>query len=91
MRRFLVGCLIVLGAITVASALAAPQGEAVAAVGQCAQDCWNEGAEEAGCDPNTDDDCLCGIFFDLVTECTSDTCSVADNLEVLNTLQPVCE
>jgi hypothetical protein len=44
------------------------------------QDCWNESAVTAGCDPNADDDCLCGPFFDAVTECVSQTCSIGDSL-----------
>lgn len=43
-------------------------------------DCWNEAAVEANCDPNTDDECLCGPFFDALTMCTSQTCNIADNL-----------
>ncbi|KAK3209066.1 hypothetical protein GRF29_69g596791 [Pseudopithomyces chartarum] len=62
----------------------------VASVGTCSQDCWNESAESAGCDPNSDDDCLCGPFFDAVTSCTSQTCSIGDNLQILNTLEPLC-
>lgn len=42
--------------------------------------CWNEAAVVAGCDPNTDDDCLCGPFFDAVTSCTAATCSIGENL-----------
>ncbi|KAF1980201.1 hypothetical protein BU23DRAFT_562601 [Bimuria novae-zelandiae CBS 107.79] len=63
---------------------------AVTSVGDCSQKCWNESAASADCDPNTDDDCLCGSFFDAVTACTSATCSTGDNLEVLNTLEPLC-
>jgi hypothetical protein len=43
-------------------------------------DCWNEAAGSAGCDPNVDDACLCGPFFEDVAACTADTCGVGDNL-----------
>jgi hypothetical protein len=46
-------------------------------------DCWNESAAQAGCDPNVDDACLCGVFSDLVTSCVSETCSIEDNLGML--------
>ncbi|KAL5373309.1 hypothetical protein DPSP01_012817 [Paraphaeosphaeria sporulosa] len=62
----------------------------VSSVGSCPQDCWNEGAVQAGCDPNADDSCLCGPFFDAVTTCVSQTCSIGDSLQVLNTLEPLC-
>lgn len=42
--------------------------------------CWNEAAVVAGCDPNTDDDCLCGPFFGAVTSCTAGACSIGENL-----------
>ncbi|CBX90834.1 hypothetical protein LEMA_P058680.1 [Plenodomus lingam JN3] len=58
----------------------------VAAVGQCPMDCWNEAVEEAECDPNTDDDCLCGPFFEAVTDCTSESCNTEDNLASFNLL-----
>ncbi|KAF1960814.1 hypothetical protein CC80DRAFT_264607 [Byssothecium circinans] len=54
--------------------------KAVVAMGVCPQQCWDESAAEADCDPNTDDDCLCGPFFDGVTSCVSETCSVGENL-----------
>jgi hypothetical protein len=43
-------------------------------------DCWNQAAATANCDPNADDDCLCGPFFDDVTDCTAAACGIADNL-----------
>ncbi|KAF1945016.1 hypothetical protein EJ02DRAFT_339366, partial [Clathrospora elynae] len=43
-------------------------------------DCWNEAAASVKCDPNTDDDCLCGPFFDAVTYCSAQTCNIGDNL-----------
>ncbi|KAH7064007.1 hypothetical protein BKA63DRAFT_428156 [Paraphoma chrysanthemicola] len=55
-------------------------GASVGGIGQCPLDCWNEAAATAGCDPNADDVCLCGPFFDDVAACTGDTCGVADNL-----------
>jgi hypothetical protein len=42
--------------------------------------CWNEAAARAGCDPNTNDDCLCGPFLNAVTYCTAATCGADDNL-----------
>jgi hypothetical protein len=42
--------------------------------------CWNEAAVVAGCDPNADDSCLCGPFFDAVTSCSAATCSMGENL-----------
>ncbi|KAJ8109533.1 hypothetical protein OPT61_g7390 [Boeremia exigua] len=65
-------------------------GMMVAGVGKCPMDCWNEAARKAGCDPNMDDDCLCGPFFDAVTYCTAQTCSGGDNLAALNFLSPEC-
>ncbi|KAF2847049.1 hypothetical protein T440DRAFT_471373 [Plenodomus tracheiphilus IPT5] len=65
-------------------------GSSVAAVGQCPTDCWNEAVVQADCDPNIDDDCLCGPFFDAVTDCTSEACNTGDNLAALSFLQPVC-
>ncbi|KAF2437809.1 hypothetical protein P171DRAFT_449571 [Karstenula rhodostoma CBS 690.94] len=62
----------------------------VSSVGSCPQNCWNESAVKAKCDPNADDDCLCGPFFDAVTTCVSQTCSIGENLSVLNTLEPLC-
>ncbi|KAF2787985.1 hypothetical protein K505DRAFT_366876 [Melanomma pulvis-pyrius CBS 109.77] len=73
-----------------AVALPASPGPDVASIGQCPKDCWNESAAQAGCDPNTDDDCLCGIFFDLVTTCVSETCSIPDNLAALDFLDGAC-
>ncbi|KAH7379505.1 hypothetical protein BKA66DRAFT_136977 [Pyrenochaeta sp. MPI-SDFR-AT-0127] len=55
-------------------------GGEVAGIGRCTMDCWNEAAVEAGCDPNEDDACLCGAFFDAVIDCTSETCNLSDNL-----------
>ncbi|KAF2636922.1 hypothetical protein P280DRAFT_510213 [Massarina eburnea CBS 473.64] len=63
----------------------------VASMGDCPQDCWNESAAKAKCDPNKDDKCLCGPFFDAVTSCVSQTCSVGENLQVLNTLETACD
>ncbi|KAF2180555.1 hypothetical protein K469DRAFT_753251 [Zopfia rhizophila CBS 207.26] len=54
------------------------------------KDCWNVSAAQAGCDPNVDDECLCGVFFDLVTECVSATCSIPDNLAALDFLDQAC-
>ncbi|KAH6612151.1 hypothetical protein C7974DRAFT_419049 [Boeremia exigua] len=62
----------------------------VSSVGQCPKDCWNEAAKKAGCDPNSDDDCLCGPFFDAVTYCTAQACSAGDNLAALNFLSVDC-
>ncbi|KAL5428208.1 hypothetical protein PMIN06_000719 [Paraphaeosphaeria minitans] len=62
----------------------------VLSVGSCPQECWNESAAQVGCDPNADDSCLCGPFFDAVTTCVSQTCSTGDSLQVLNTLEPLC-
>ena len=45
--------------------------------------CWNEAAVVAGCDPNADDDCLCGPFFDAVTSCTAAMCNMGENLGML--------
>lgn len=44
------------------------------------QNCWNESAAAAKCDPNADDACLCGPFFDAVTTCVSTTCSMGESL-----------
>ncbi|KAL6711072.1 hypothetical protein ACN47E_006947 [Coniothyrium glycines] len=66
-------------------------GAQVAAIGNCPTDCWNEAAVVADCDPNADDDCLCGPFFDAVTTCTSQTCNVGDNLAALSFLTPACQ
>ncbi|KAF2019374.1 hypothetical protein BU24DRAFT_489351 [Aaosphaeria arxii CBS 175.79] len=74
----------------IALAAPTPQGEDVANIGPCPRDCWNEAAAEAGCDPNVDDDCLCGPFFDGVTSCVSETCGIADNLSTLYFLEPAC-
>ncbi|KAF2275628.1 uncharacterized protein EI97DRAFT_459096 [Westerdykella ornata] len=63
-----------------AIAIPNPQGAQVASIGQCPKDCWNESAGLVDCDPEADDECLCGIFFDLVTNCVSQTCSLTDNL-----------
>jgi hypothetical protein len=46
-------------------------------------DCWNEAAGSAGCDPNIDDDCLCGPFFDDVAGCTAALCNAGENLGML--------
>lgn len=43
-------------------------------------DCWNEAAGLVDCDPNVDDECLCGTFFDEVAACTGTTCGIAENL-----------
>jgi cyclophilin family peptidyl-prolyl cis-trans isomerase len=43
-------------------------------------DCWNEAAGSAGCDPNVDDECLCGPFFDDVASCTAALCNAGENL-----------
>ncbi|KAH7121217.1 hypothetical protein B0J11DRAFT_581966 [Dendryphion nanum] len=59
-------------------------------IGQCPKDCWNEAAADSDCDPNEDDDCLCGPFFDNVTTCVSQTCSITDNLATLDFLEPAC-
>ncbi|KAF1834015.1 hypothetical protein BDW02DRAFT_579885 [Decorospora gaudefroyi] len=56
----------------------------VAGIGPCPIDCWNQAAVTANCDPNADDDCLCGPFFDAVTACTAAACGIGDNLGVLN-------
>jgi hypothetical protein len=32
------------------------------------------------CDPNADDDCLCGPFFDDVASCTASFCNIGENL-----------
>ncbi|CAI6337115.1 unnamed protein product [Periconia digitata] len=64
--------------------------KAVVDIGGCPQDCWNEAAALANCDPNVDDDCLCGPFFDGVTNCVSQTCDIADNLQVLDMLDTAC-
>jgi hypothetical protein len=45
--------------------------------------CWNEAASVSDCDPNTDDDCLCGPFFDDVASCTAALCNIGDNLSML--------
>jgi len=45
--------------------------------------CWNEAAGIVGCDPNTDDACLCGEFFDEVAACTGTTCGIGENLRKL--------
>ncbi|KAF2124950.1 hypothetical protein P153DRAFT_400453 [Dothidotthia symphoricarpi CBS 119687] len=60
-------------------------------MGECGQDCWNEAAVRAKCDPNIDDNCLCGPFFDAVTTCTSQTCNTDENLATLDLLEPACE
>ncbi|RMZ73513.1 hypothetical protein GMOD_00008032 [Pyrenophora seminiperda CCB06] len=65
-------------------------GGTVANVGPCPMDCWNQAAATAGCDPNADDKCLCGPFFDAVTSCTAAACSIGDNLSTLNVLSPEC-
>ncbi|KAF2261498.1 hypothetical protein CC78DRAFT_535597 [Lojkania enalia] len=70
-----------------AVAIAKPQGD----VTPCRQDCWNEAAAGAGCDPNVDDACLCGIFFDLVTQCTSQVCSIEENLATIDFLTEPCQ
>jgi hypothetical protein len=44
--------------------------------------CWNEAAANSDCDPNTDDDCLCGPFFDDVASCTAALCNFGDNLSM---------
>ncbi|KAJ4986815.1 hypothetical protein SVAN01_07742 [Stagonosporopsis vannaccii] len=93
----LVGCAAVALASPVAGGPKPPKpddedevGMMVAGVGKCPTNCWNEAARKAGCDPNTDDDCLCGPFFDAVTYCTAQTCSAGDNLAALNFLSPAC-
>lgn len=43
-------------------------------------DCWNEAAGAVDCDPNSDDVCLCGVFFDEVASCTEATCNIGENL-----------
>ena len=43
-------------------------------------DCWNEAAGAVDCDPNVDDACLCGVFFDEVASCTEATCNIGENL-----------
>lgn len=43
-------------------------------------DCWNEAAGAVHCDPEVDDECLCGEFFDEVAACTSTTCNIGENL-----------
>ncbi|KAA8622317.1 CFEM domain containing protein [Pyrenophora tritici-repentis] len=66
-------------------------GGSVANVGPCPMDCWNQAAATAGCDPNVDDKCLCGPFFDAVTKCTAAACSIGENLSALNVLNPPCQ
>ncbi|EUC35688.1 hypothetical protein COCCADRAFT_90064 [Bipolaris zeicola 26-R-13] len=66
-------------------------GAGVASVGACPMNCWNEAAVVAGCDPNTDDDCLCGPFFGAVTSCTAGACSIGENLAALDFLNGPCE
>ncbi|KAF1913180.1 hypothetical protein BDU57DRAFT_532261 [Ampelomyces quisqualis] len=62
----------------------------VAGVGQCPTDCWNEAAANAGCDPNADDSCLCGPFFDNVASCTSSLCNAGENLAALDFMRGAC-
>ncbi|KAH6872848.1 hypothetical protein BKA58DRAFT_438941 [Alternaria rosae] len=66
-------------------------GAGVAGAGPCPMNCWNEAAVVAGCDPNADDSCLCGPFFDAVTSCSAATCSMGENLAALSFLNPACE
>ncbi|CAG5145743.1 uncharacterized protein ALTATR162_LOCUS1762 [Alternaria atra] len=66
-------------------------GAGVAGAGSCPMNCWNEAAVVAGCDPNADDDCLCGPFFDAVTSCSAATCNMGENLAALDFLNPACE
>ncbi|KAF2734590.1 hypothetical protein EJ04DRAFT_564156 [Polyplosphaeria fusca] len=86
--RFLLA--VAVAGVVSAIAIPNPQGEEFASIGPCTEDCWNESAAQAGCDPEADDDCLCGTFFDLVTACTSATCGLADNLAALNNLDDAC-
>ncbi|KAF1995435.1 hypothetical protein P154DRAFT_624007 [Amniculicola lignicola CBS 123094] len=70
-------------------AVAVAQGQQIAAIGQCSQDCWNVSAVQANCDPNASDDCLCGTFFNLVTQCLA-TCSPEEALAALSVLDGGC-
>ncbi|KAF2684506.1 hypothetical protein K458DRAFT_418079 [Lentithecium fluviatile CBS 122367] len=87
MRSLFVAMVFVLGAIAVASPIAQEDSNAP---GQCSQDCWNESAQDAGCDPNTDDDCLCGDFFDADTSCVA-RCPAGEALQVINILTLACD
>ncbi|KAH7382602.1 hypothetical protein DE146DRAFT_760439 [Phaeosphaeria sp. MPI-PUGE-AT-0046c] len=62
----------------------------VAGVGQCPTDCWNEAAANSSCDPNADDECLCGPFFDDVADCTSAFCNIGENLAALDFMEQAC-
>ncbi|KAF2113349.1 hypothetical protein BDV96DRAFT_648316 [Lophiotrema nucula] len=73
-----------------AIAIPDPQGDAMAAISSCVQVCWNDSAVSAECDPNTDDECLCGAFLEDVTTCVSQACSTSDNLAAASILEPAC-
>ncbi|KAH8728950.1 hypothetical protein GQ44DRAFT_701343 [Phaeosphaeriaceae sp. PMI808] len=65
-------------------------GGAIGGVGQCPLDCWNEAAGEVDCDPESDDVCLCGKFFDEVSNCAAATCNIGENLSALDFMEAVC-
>ncbi|KAF2824285.1 hypothetical protein CC86DRAFT_326873 [Ophiobolus disseminans] len=62
----------------------------VAAVGQCPLDCWTEAAGNVDCDPEADDACLCGTFFDEVSSCAGSTCNIGENLAALDFMEQAC-
>ncbi|KAF2877480.1 hypothetical protein BDV95DRAFT_149381 [Massariosphaeria phaeospora] len=89
MRFLLTALLAGASAVVYASPVAAPQEAEVSSIGQCPQACWDESEVQAGCDPNADNACLCGVFLDAVTACLG-TCSIEENLAALDVLQPSC-
>ncbi|KAF2475688.1 uncharacterized protein BDR25DRAFT_300698 [Lindgomyces ingoldianus] len=78
-------------AVLLSGAIASVSAQDFQNISPCTQDCWNQAAAQAGCDPNKDDACLCGPFFDAVAGCVSAVCSVPDNLAALDFLDSACQ